>query len=289
MDNLMKSAKAFEKLINTEYIMTISKKGKTTTLKIIFSADDFKHLAGLHKLKDLNISSNNSGSIFKKCLRGEITEVNLRKSQYFEGIRDRIENLKNLEQYIDCKPIPFKWDNKRCLFKCEIIADYLLKENTKAIDTVYIFLKEKKSLFKSNKMTIDYIKNVNAISLFKDTKDYTQLQERYTLIRLEKLDLKTQNKALLFDFETEKLKEKVKQNEKRSGIEKMLIDAGYTPTDKLIKDIIMFNDNIKEIKSIKELKEIYSMMNKVVDDFIHQEHLEAAAHRMASKNIDLEL
>lgn len=187
MDNLKKSALAFKDLLDKEYILTVGKKGKDTTFKIIFMEEDFKHLTGLHKLKDLDISSEKAKIIFRECLSGSIKESDLETSIYYEKINDRIENIQHLERYIDGNMIPYKWDNKRCVFKCDIQGDYLLKENAKTEITAFIFLKETVSLF-SNKLKVEGIKKESGISFFRDSKDYSERQEKYTLIRSEKVD-----------------------------------------------------------------------------------------------------
>jgi len=52
MDNLQESAIAYEKLLNKEYLLTIGKSGSTTTIKIVFEEEEFKHLTGIQHLDD---------------------------------------------------------------------------------------------------------------------------------------------------------------------------------------------------------------------------------------------
>lgn len=66
----------------------------------------------------------------------------------------------------------------------------------------------------------------------------------------------------------------------------MLIETGYTPTEKLINDIYTINENIKEIKSIQELKDLFNIINNVVEDFKEQELLEMAVEKASHKILD---
>lgn len=287
MDNLMKSAKAFKALLKKEYIMTIGKKGKNINFKIIFTEEDFKHLSGIHKLYDLSISNMSAKKIFRSSLKGIITEEDLMKSKDYEIIKERIELLKNIEKYIDGNLLPFKWDNKKCVFKCDIIADFLMKENIEADKTVYLFLKESISLFdKGKKMKIDNIKKESAITIFKDSKDYSYLQEKYTLIKNIKVDLLNNKTKVLYDFEEEKAKKSNHIKTKYIEIEKMLIEAGYTPTERLMKDVLLINNKVKEIQSIKELRDLFNVMNKVAEDFKEQEKLEIAAEKYSKNYVE---
>ena len=50
-DILQLAARAYQKLMTVEYQVVLGRKGKAHTIEIAFRADNFYHLAGLHKLK----------------------------------------------------------------------------------------------------------------------------------------------------------------------------------------------------------------------------------------------
>lgn len=54
IDWLRESAKAFAKLKNIRYDLTIAHAGKLVELSIEFDNSHFHHIAGLHKLKDID-------------------------------------------------------------------------------------------------------------------------------------------------------------------------------------------------------------------------------------------
>lgn len=71
--------------------------------------------------------------------------------------------------------------------------------------------------------------------------------------------------------------------DKYKEIEDMITEAGYVPTEKLVKSIYQLNQNMKEIHSIKELKDLYNRVNMVAEAFKHQELLEIAAGKLSMK------
>jgi hypothetical protein len=199
MDDLMASAKAYAELTNKEYIMTIGKKNQNRQFKLIFTNTDFKHLAGIHKLTDLDIHNSKADAVLNYALNGALTVEDLRISYHFNEIKERMENLKNLENYLDSNMPVFKWDTNKCGYS-RINADYVLKENVPNDRKAYIFLKEKWDLGTVKKLKIEEIKKESAISFFLAKRDWTENQTAYTLLRNEKIDIRTNIRTVLYDF-----------------------------------------------------------------------------------------
>lgn len=73
-------------------------------LEFEFKKTNFPHMAGLHKLKDINIIQTYLGKqgfanqILSKIKKGALTEADIRTSKYFPGIQKRYEEftLENL-------------------------------------------------------------------------------------------------------------------------------------------------------------------------------------------------
>ena len=221
MDRLRESAKAFQKLLNKEYHVKIGFKGKKTVDFVLqFDPADFKHLTGIQHLYDLKIYKKTSEDVFYDSLNGNLKETDLHYSIHFDGIQERLENLKNLEKYLDSNMIFFKWENK---YK-DIRADYMLKEDIPQENRAYIFVKEKQSLFSSSKspkkIQIDEIKKENTISFFlTKSREYDNHATKFTLLKNVKVDKTNNTKTILFDFEevkktraATKTKEKVIEN-----------------------------------------------------------------------------
>ncbi len=55
MDLLKKAAKEFEKLLSTTYYFEIARKNIAKKFVLNFIPEDFHHICGLHKLKDIGL------------------------------------------------------------------------------------------------------------------------------------------------------------------------------------------------------------------------------------------
>lgn len=187
MDKLLKCAKAFEKLLNTQYRIVIGRKGKATELIIGFSKLDFHHLMGLGKLKDLRIARRDRSLVFDEILNGQTTYGTLTNSRYLFQIENRFEPLSLIEQLLDDNRLVFRYNSKLNQFSL-IEADYLLS-TPYANNDIYIFIAE-------NKGTGKYF----CRSFFpKEKKDYAEGQPRYTMLYKEKKNLVTGEVVIQYD------------------------------------------------------------------------------------------
>ena len=128
MDKLTKSAKAFERLLKTEYTFKAGHKNKLISLKVNFMKEDFFHLVGLHKLRDiekLNDPSFSKSRIFDAVADGTITFDDLQKSVFFDEIDSRIRYFCQLEELLDKEDLIFRY-YKNKVKGSGISADYLL-------------------------------------------------------------------------------------------------------------------------------------------------------------------
>ena len=97
MDKILECAKAFEKLLDTQYHIVIGKKGKSVDLTVEFATIDFHHLMGLGKLKDLRIASQNREQVFSAILNGTISDNTVNQSRYIPQIQNRFTPLAAME------------------------------------------------------------------------------------------------------------------------------------------------------------------------------------------------
>ena len=74
MDKLFEAATFYKDyLLNRQFYIKAGKKGQILEFNIIFSAKEFKHLAGLHKLKDLpEVQKNKSEILLRQVLKKRI-------------------------------------------------------------------------------------------------------------------------------------------------------------------------------------------------------------------------
>jgi hypothetical protein len=138
MNDLMKSAYAFKQLTDIEYSFTLGHKNKLTHFLLAFSLYDFHHLAGLHKLNDIDCIRGNRERVFSRILSNEISYFELSKSCNFEEVQKRIEYLYRLEQFIDDNEIVFHYDPSKN-WNSRIQASFLL-ENEFEKQTIYFFI-----------------------------------------------------------------------------------------------------------------------------------------------------
>ncbi len=190
MDKLRKCADEFDKLTDVQYNIIIGRKGKTIKIQLRFYKDNFHHLLGLHKLKDLSLARENRGNVFEKILAGEITLDFIKKSQYYSNIKGRLEPLTNLGDLLESDNVTFKYSQK---FNpsSKINADYLLTVEFNDNDT-YIFIKK-----------FDVVDEYFCRSLFPKTdKDYTAGQTKFALLYKDKVVLSSDDKSVLYQSST---------------------------------------------------------------------------------------
>lgn len=174
-DKLYDGAVAFQKLEKIRYKFILGRKAKLTELHITFDSTHFHHLAGLHKLTDIWISSISRKFIVRDILSGKITYNKIAASAYISAISRRIDLLTDFEKLIDNNKLVFRYGK---LNKYSAIdAEYLLSTPYVGND-IYIFL--------------SHIGNDNYYcrSFFpKESRDYTERLPKYTLLYKEKIDV----------------------------------------------------------------------------------------------------
>jgi len=116
MDKILECAKAFEKLLDTQYHIVIGKKGKSKEIDIAFETVDFHHLSGLHKLTDLRLSRANREKLFDDILSGGITLSDIERSRNFRNIQNRLEPLAKIEDLFDKNNLIFRYNEKANAF-----------------------------------------------------------------------------------------------------------------------------------------------------------------------------
>ena len=188
MDKLLECAKAFEQLLDKKYHIVIGRKGKSVDFELEFRATEFHHLAGLHKLKGIEILTGKREQVFSDILSGNISLQDIEKSAFFSKIKKRMESLTGLENILDDNRTVFKY-NKNINRFSNIQADYLLSTPYQAND-IYVFISPQKEA--SN--------HYFCRSFFpKGDIDYTRGQPTYTLLLKEKITISTGEKEILYD------------------------------------------------------------------------------------------
>lgn len=180
MDILHECALSFEKLLNIQYHFVLGRKGNLKEFYLSFDKSDFHHLAGLHKLKDINaLQIGKRSDVFDAILSNKITTQDIQKSEFYKQMYFRLEPLSNIEVLLDDNQLIFRYNEKIRQYSV-IKADYLL-ENQYLNQSVYLFLGARTT--ENDQM---------CRTLFpKDIIDYAQGQPQYTLLKKEKLNIET--------------------------------------------------------------------------------------------------
>ncbi len=193
MDLLKKAAKEFEKLLSTTYYFEIARKNIAKKFALNFIPEDFHHICGLHKLKDIGlVQTGPRGRIYQDIIKNKITFADIVISNYYDNIADRINFICNIGNILDSNQIIFKYMEKSNQIS-RIEADYLL-QNAHQQDIIYIFLNERAKTEKTD------LSVMCCRSFFPmDKLDYTKNQSSYTLLKKIKVDIITGEKTVQYD------------------------------------------------------------------------------------------
>lgn len=204
MGKLEDAYSAYKKLIQSQYIISAGKSRKSKIIVISFSVDEFKHIAGLHKLKDLpRVSKSASSAICQRIEKGLLTDSIIQKSQYYTSIIDRLDCITLLEKGIENSNEIYIWNKIKSLFS-NIDADVLIPISS---NQVYCFFEScgnasevlnlKNYVTSQNELNNAVLEKIT--SIFSNSKDYTKGQERaYTVLSIEKVDLSNRTSRFVY-------------------------------------------------------------------------------------------
>lgn len=193
MDLLKKAALEFDKLLSNTYYFEIARKNSLKKFVLDFMPHDFHHIVGLHKLLDIGLVQTGArDKVYYDILNGQIDSLDIKKSNYYDDIKNRLELVGQIEDMLDSNQIVFKYLKKENLFS-RIEADYLL-ENAHKTGVIYIFLSERSKAEKG------HIPTMCCRSFFPMNQlDYTRNQPSYTLLKKIKIDSVTGNRTVQYD------------------------------------------------------------------------------------------
>ena len=98
-DNIQDCAKLYSTFLKKRYYVKLA---NGLTLEFEFSPTYFKHLLGLHKLKDISrLDGKSNNKIFEDILSGNIKQSTLRISNFYNKIADRIEHFEQIISMLD--------------------------------------------------------------------------------------------------------------------------------------------------------------------------------------------
>ena len=147
MGNIQNALATFQHMMGYKYNFVIAYKKNAYQLELTFDEKDFRHIAGLHYLNDIDIPKTPK-VLFDKIRNEKINDDYLKESVYYfqidesyAKVKDRISGLKFLEQFLDNKNLICKYVKYKNIYS-NINADYLIKSTVNHI-TAYLFLKRR--------------------------------------------------------------------------------------------------------------------------------------------------
>lgn len=197
MDLLLKCASVFERLTAYQYRFTLGRKGNLTEIVLGFGETDFHHLAGLHKLKDINIARENRQAVFHNILAKRITYQTIEKSAFFNESHVRLNAFQFIEELLDGEHLIFRFNKKTFPFSA-IEGDFLLKlGDGTALDISFLFLNQ-------DDCGVYFCRSFFPI----EQTDYSKNQMQYTLLKKEKINRSTGAVTVQYDRLTPKASKK---------------------------------------------------------------------------------
>ena len=139
MDKLFEAAKFYQdNLDGRKFHLKAVKKNKELEFDIVFNARNFKHLLGINKLIDLQISNTKSEIGYIQILNKEITFADIEKSKFFHLMKPRLENFKEIKYALYSKELMVK--SLHGEFN-SIRADFMLTNKNEEYGYAHLFLK----------------------------------------------------------------------------------------------------------------------------------------------------
>ena len=172
-DLLLEAANKYHSLSGSKLIITLGKRGTTSEIVVDFKPSNFYHLAGLHKLKDIQVvRGHNTANVLNKILKGKLTNAMIEKSSFYNDMKERLKILSEFPDILKSNKIVWKFNKVRISRWTKIPWDYLIDYGIGDNET-YVFLRAKGN---SN--------HCFCISAFRKTKDYTRMQVRMTVLKV---------------------------------------------------------------------------------------------------------
>ncbi|NVY96151.1 hypothetical protein HU830_03010 [Lactobacillus sp. DCY120] len=128
---MYQAALMFNPLLDKQIILRLGHKRKIYDVTITFDPSDFRHLAGLHKLKDRpKVSKQGAREVFREIINMKITFNDISKSDFCPFMEERLVILSELKQIFDGNDSSFAYKflgKSRKLSYSRISWKYLLE------------------------------------------------------------------------------------------------------------------------------------------------------------------
>lgn len=198
MENILEQAgAAYTKLLNVRYHLVLGRKGKTTDLTIVFRAENFFHLAGLHKLKrSYPILKSQHGKILSLIKKHRLTTEMLKNDENFSLLINRLSAIAHISELIENENTRFfSYDPRKVSFGTRLKADYVAKGEFACQNIAFSFFVADDTNYCMN-------------SIFSHSGyDYSYRQTQYTVLFKERILMTGQDSEHLTIFRYKNYKE----------------------------------------------------------------------------------
>ncbi len=175
MEDILYSAVIYyeNNLAHKKFQIKIAKKGEIKELTIIFTNDNFHHLAGLHKLTDLVISKKPPRNVYQEILDGKLTQKDIEKSSLFQEAEQRLVNLKKIQLLFKSDSLIVKSLKGNFI---GITANYLLYKKDCEYKYIHLFLQEQNGKY----VPVSFFPRNDENYIFKGS--------RWTILSIQEID-----------------------------------------------------------------------------------------------------
>jgi hypothetical protein len=203
---LLNSTKAYNRMLNNEYLFTVGKNQQLKSYRLRFTEYEYQHLFGLHKLKDRpNIVRTSSKKNFDRVLNENLDFSKIISSKFYGIIEKRVENIVDLEKYIDSFSEIYDWDMIKA--KSDIAGNIMIPNKSIRNDknNIYIFFNndgiDSNAELKIGDIIIgEFNIEIPVSFIVEPNKDYTaNLVRPATVLYKEKINKTTREKIIIAD------------------------------------------------------------------------------------------
>ena len=175
-DLLFEAAKAWEYLLDIQYVLNYGMKDRIAGYVLKFRKEDFFHLAGFQYLNDINIPKYSKAKYLEKVLDRTILGEHIEKSLNYErDVKPRLEGLVLLNELLHSSFKTYIFRSNCLNFGTRIKAKFLITNSEMSV-IVFLFVDE----------NTEEIAELFCRSIFtKDYRDYTQNQKAIRIMYKE--------------------------------------------------------------------------------------------------------
>ena len=191
-DIFYQAASVWNELSEYNYKFTYGYKKNLYTINLIFSLEDFPHLAGFQYLKDISLPRYNRKKIVSRILDRTIKYEQIKKAeQYEEMVLPRLEALVRMKDTFDNEFNLFSYMPKMYPFFTRIQANYLISSHSDITSFVFIIQSDSDETAKCNCLCCSTFKQ--------EDRNYESNQRSHKLMKKERLHIPSGSSTILLD------------------------------------------------------------------------------------------